>query len=136
MCEFLFPIIGLFAGGVGYLIVNFWMTPLLKYLEIKHQVTSDLVFYANVINANGMNERMEKLLLERRESNRKHAAEIRASFFRLPKWYRYILCSRNEDPVAASKNLICLSNTHEEDQATKVINTLKKNLNINDNINE
>lgn len=134
MGDFLIPIIGLLAGGVGYLIVNFWMAPLLKYLEIKHQVTSDLVFFANVINSDGMNDRMKALHLERRESNRKHAAEMRASFFRLPRWYRYILRGRGEDPVAASKNLICLSNTHEEDQAAKVIDALKRNLNIKDNI--
>lgn len=78
---FLFSIL---AGAASYLVVNFWMNPLLRYLEIKHQVTSDLVFYANVIDATGLNKEMQERRLERQQSNRRHAAEIRAAYYRLP----------------------------------------------------
>ena len=78
--EMLALFLGILGGGASYLVINFWMNPLLRYLDIKHQVTSDLVFYANVIDARGLNEEMQNKRRERQDQNRKHAAEIRASY--------------------------------------------------------
>lgn len=128
--------LGIIAGGVSFLVVHFWMNPLLRYLSIKHDVTSDLVFYANVINADGLNDRMQQLHLERREQNRKHGAEIRASYYRLPWWYRYYLKHVGECPVGASKALIGLSNTKEYALGNKYVERLRKCLRIPDSVEE
>lgn len=64
------------------------MIPLLRYIEIKHQVTSDLVFYANIFDARGLNEEMQERKRQRQrqrqDNNRRHAADIRACYYRLP----------------------------------------------------
>ena len=128
--------VGIVAGGASFLVVHFWMNPLLRYLNSKHEVTSDLVFYANVINADGLNDRMQELHRERKESNRRHAADIRASYYRLPWWYRWYLGSVEERPVEASKALVGLSNTKEYELANKYVGRLEKCLRIPDSIEE
>lgn len=134
MNDLLTLALGIVAGGMSFLVVQFWMNPLLRYLSIKHEVTSDLVFYANVVNADGLNEQMQALHEERRQQNRKHGAEIRASYYRLPGWYRWHLSRVDERPVAASKALIGLSNTKEYDLAIKYVAELRESLRIPDSI--
>lgn len=128
--------LGVFAGGVGFLVIQFWMNPLLRYIEIKHQVTSDLVFYANVIDAGNLNEEMQQRHRDRQEQNRKHAAEIRASYYRLPWWYKQYLKYVKEDPIKASKALIGLSNSNKYDIGNSFTTQLLQSLRIPGNIEE
>lgn len=134
--DLLILVLGILAGGVSFLIVQLWMNPLLRYLDIKHQVTSDLVFYVNVINADGLNVEMQQRHRARKEQNRKHAAEIRASYYRLPWWYKRYLEYRNENPVQASKALVGLSNTNEYDLGNRYTESLRKSLRIPESIEE
>ncbi len=124
-------IFSLLAGGAGYLIVTFWMNPILRYLSIRHEVTSDLIFYANVLHeSNLLGDELKKRADDRRLSNRKHAAAIAACYYRLPQWYkRFFLERRKEDPLAASTNLIGLSNS-SNDTYEKHVKALQKALNI------
>ncbi len=128
MKETLILLLSIVAGGCGYLIVTFWSNPILRYLQIRHDVTSDLIFYANVVSGANINEELLKRHDARRVSNRKHAAEMTASYYRLPRWYRYILKKRNENPIEASKNLIGLSNSITNDQATPHLMRIKISL--------
>ena len=128
--------LGAIAGVASYLIINFWMVPLLRYIEIKHQVTSDLVFYANVLDASGLNEEMQERKRQRQENNRRHAAEIRACYYRLPSWYKMYLEKVGEDPIRASKSLIGLSNTSEHIQGEPFVKNLGKALRIPEGFEE
>ena len=76
MKEVIVLLFSLLAGGFGYLIVTFWMNPVLRYLEIRHEVTSGLIFYANVLHEALLNEELLQRANERRVVNRKHASEI------------------------------------------------------------
>jgi hypothetical protein len=104
------------------------MDPILRYLQIRHEVTSDLIFFANVISGENVSEALKGRYQERKKSNRKHAAEIVACSYRLPSWYRWLLKRRREDPFMASKNLIGLSNSSTDIQAEKHLESLKKSL--------
>lgn len=87
MKEIALLIFSLLAGGAGYLIVTFWMNPILRYLNIRDEVTSDLIFYANVMHdSEWHSEALKNRNEERRISNRKHASEIAACWYRLPDW--------------------------------------------------
>ena len=131
MKEIALLIFSLLAGGSGYLIVTFWMNPILRYLTIRHEVTSDLIFYANVFHeVDWHGEALKERAEERRLSNRKHASEIAACWYRLPAWYKkWFLHQRNEDPLAASIHLIGLSNS-SNDTWVKHAKALQKALNI------
>ena len=132
MKESVLIIFSLCAGGLGYLIVTFWMNPILRYLHIRHEVTSDLIFYANVMHESLLGDELKERANKRRVSNRKHASEIAACYYRLPRWYkRFFLEKRNEDPLLASRNLIGLSNSSNETY-DKHVAALKKALNLQD----
>jgi hypothetical protein len=128
MTDIVILLLSLIAGGCGYLVVTFWMQPILRYLDIRHEVTSDLIFYANVIDPKWVNDRLKERHEAGSEAHRKHAAEIAACFYRLPSWYRAILKKRGEDPLTASKNLIGLSNCSSSSDADPHIQWLKKSL--------
>lgn len=110
------------------------MNPILKHLEIKRQITSDLVFYANVIETEGLNDEMQKRRNDRQENNRKHAADLKANYYRLPYLYRRYLKRVSEDPVAASDMLIGLSNSNKVVLGENYIPNLMKHLRIPDSI--
>jgi len=130
MREIAILILGLAAGGCGYLIVTFWMAPILRYLQIRHDVTAGLIFFANVIDPSFVNERLKERHEVGAETYRRHAAEMAASYYRLPCWYRHVLKRRGEDPLTASKNLIGLSNCSKPQDADPHIQWLKKNLGL------
>ncbi len=50
---------------------------------------------------------------QRQDNNQRHAAEIRACYYRLPFWYKFYLKKVGENPIEASKELIGLSNSSE-----------------------
>jgi hypothetical protein len=112
--EVILLLIGLASGGIGYLAMTFWFKPIIKYLEVRHEVTSDLTFFANVMYENNINKDLVKRAKNRHVHNRKHASELIACFYRLPFWYKWLLKIRSECPMTASKNLIGLSNASNE----------------------
>ncbi|MHB1093451.1 hypothetical protein [Thiobacillus sp.] len=122
--------IGIVAGAAGYWITTFWMKPILRYRELRRKVLSDLIYFAQVINADGLNERMQKLYAERIESNRRSSAELIACLLELPHWYRALLQYRGCNPEAAAQDLIGFSNTTDYDAAAKRVERIKTSLGI------
>lgn len=123
-------IFGIAAGGVGYLIATFWMRPILRYRDIKYQVASDLVFYANAIEMQKQDGSFREDTLQRKERNRRHAADLAAIYSDLPAWYQYYLLKKNENPQEASRDLIGLSNSSELEDAKEYIVNIKKHLRL------
>lgn len=130
MKEYIVVFVSILAGAGGYLLTTFWFQPILRYREIKHQVFADLIFYANAINADGLNEIMKVRKDQRAEANRRHSAELRASYKDLPFWYRKWLGRNGEDPMEAATHLMGLSNTIDYDKADKRIERIKQHLRI------
>jgi len=118
-------IIGLIAGAVGYLVTTFWMHPILRYLDLRQQVLSDLIFYANVVNADRLNDEMKDRMWKRVEANRRHSADLTACLLGLPSWYKHWLKHRGHDPKDAANNLMGLSNTFDYRDADKRIERIK-----------
>lgn len=105
-------LISFVIGAAGYLVVTFWMSPLLRYIQMRHEVIVDLVFYANTYHEESSGEILKLRAVERRESDRRHAAEFAACYYRLPWFYKAWLRICDENPVGASKELIALSNAN------------------------
>lgn len=132
MGEKLFVILaGAIAGAVGYWVTTFWMKPILQYREIRSKVLSDLILYAQVINAIGLNDQMKDLYEERVRSNRQRAADLSACLLDLPSWYLWWLrhlCA--QVPRDAATDLIGLSNTTDYKAANECIDRMKISLGI------
>ncbi len=135
MDEKLFSVlIGVVSGAVGYWVVTFWMKPILHFVELRAKILSDLIYFAQVINADELNDRMQKLFKERVDSNRRNSADLTACFLELPYWYKTWLKFRGCDLVAVSSHLIGFSNTTDYDVAAKQAEKIKKALCINSEV--
>lgn len=115
--ELLAAFIGIVAGAAGYLITTFWFQPILRYRELKYQAASELVFFANAIEAEKLNGTPRTDSAERKQSNRRCAAALLSIYAELPFWYRKWLAYREQNPIAASAELIRLSNTDTRQEA-------------------
>ena len=130
MSEYYIFMWSLVAGGLGYLFVTFSMRPTLRYLDLKHQIYSDLIFYANAINDEGMNDDVKAKVLQRIEANRRHSAELAACYADLPFWHKFYIKCKKHCPEKASKNLMGLSNTRDDMDAAGRIDIIKSCLGI------
>lgn len=119
-------LVGLVGGAVGYLLTIFFMRPILRYGELRQQILSDLIFYAQVVNADGLNEEMKKRYYARVEANRRHSADLTACYFELPWVYRQWLRIKGHCPETASVQLMGFSNTTDYDKADKRIQKIKE----------
>lgn len=117
--KLLAVVIGIIAGAIGYWFTTFSMQPILRFRELRHQVLKDFIYYAQVVNADDLNDDMKALYWERILSNRKVSAQLSAAQLNLPCWYRYVLKLRGYDIKEAARNLIGYSNTTEYDLAAK-----------------
>ena len=131
MENFLIALFSVCCGAIGFLVAQFWFQPILRYREIKGQIISDLVFYANAINAERLNEEMKQRTLDRMVTHRRHSADLTACFYKFPKFYRFYLMKKGERPDFASGELIGLSNTSEYDAAHIRIDKIQELLRIN-----
>ena len=59
--KIVIALVGIASGAIGYWFTTFWMKPILQYRELRSRILADLIFYAQVDNADGLNERMQKL---------------------------------------------------------------------------
>lgn len=123
-------LIGTVTGALGYWFTTFWMKPILWYRELRSRVLIDLIYYAQVIKPEGLNQRLNDLYEERVLSNRKCSAELRACISELPFWYKWWLRWRGHQPEDAATALIGFSNTREYEDAAKRTERIKKSLRI------
>lgn len=126
--KLLAVLIGVVAGAIGYWITTFWMKPILQYRELRIKVFADFIFYAQVVNAEGLNDRMKELYENRITSNRRHSADLAACLTELPSCYIWWLRWKGQAPEKAATHLIGYSNTTEYEQSAKVMNAIKKAL--------
>jgi len=100
-------------GAGGYLAANFWMAPILKYVQAKKKVARDITYYGNVLGHDNLNEAGQEQRRQGRDAIREDAAELLSCYSLLPWWYRKYLDIVNEDPKDATKGLIGLSNSDD-----------------------
>lgn len=119
-----------FAGGIGYLIVTFWLRPILRYKDLKHQLIADLIYYANAVAPDSRDELIVEHHNNRRLALRRHSAEFVACYLTLPSWYKGFLDLDKEEPMNAATQLMGLSSSRNHDQAAFRIRNVEKFLRI------
>jgi hypothetical protein len=123
-------LIGICSGAIGYWFTTFSVQPILRYRDRSNQVLVDFIYYAQVINADGLNEEMQALHRERGLANRKTSAALSAAILDLPAWYRWYLNCKGLAPRDAAKHLIGYSNTTDYEQAHKVEDFIRRKLGL------
>jgi hypothetical protein len=128
--NLLAALIGVFAGALGYWFATFCMQPILRYRDIRNNILMDFIYFAQVINAEGLNDEMKKLHRERVLSNRKTSAQLTAAIQDLPKWYLKFLKWKKYNPNEAANHLIGYSNTTEYEMSHKLEAAIRKRLGL------
>lgn len=123
-------LIGITAGTFGFWFATFSVQPILLFKEIRSRIHAELIYYAQVINADELNDEMQCLHRERIMANRKSSADLSAAYINLPLWYRFYLKHRCQVPQIAVKHLIGYSNTKDYDESHAHEDAIKKSLNL------
>lgn len=88
--SILAALIGIVAGAIGYWFATFSVQPILRYRDLRNKVLSDFIYFAQVINANGLNDEMQELHRKRVLANRKASAALSAAVFEPTALVHYI----------------------------------------------
>lgn len=128
--DLLSALIGIVAGAFGYWFTTFIMQPILRFRELRNKVLKDFIYYAQVINADGLNDEMQKLFQERILENRRSSAELLAATQDLPSWYLSYLKYKKYDPSKAAQSLIGFSNTYKHNESHVLESSIRKQLGL------
>lgn len=123
-------LIGVTAGAIGYWITTFVMQPILRFRNIRNKVLMDFIYYAQVRNADGLNDEMKALYRERVLENRKSSAELSAAILDLPFWYLGYLRCIKQNPSRAASHLIGFSNTTDNDKSHSLEISIRRKLGL------
>ncbi|WP_319526017.1 hypothetical protein [uncultured Desulfosarcina sp.] len=131
MLESLLPVvIGIVSGAFGYWFSTFFMQPILRYRDIKNQVLKDFIYYAQVVNVEGLDDGMQALFRERVLANRRSSAMLSAAIEELPKLYKFYLNYKGYHPKEAARHLIGYSNTTDYSAAHKKEDAIRNHLGL------
>ncbi|MFC1828594.1 hypothetical protein ACFL0O_03165 [Thermodesulfobacteriota bacterium] len=128
---YIIAMISFIAGAIGYIIIQFWIRPILGYRKIKHRIAATLTHFLDVEPSDSAVDSGRGQAAERSVSIRKYSVELTDCFnYDLPRWYRMVLQQRGENPVEASKYLMKLSNTPKSESAARQVEAVRKHLRI------
>lgn len=121
------------TGVAGYIIVRFWIKPIIGYSATKRKIKHELDRYlAQNIDTATSNEK-QKL----KEDNpglrnaRRHIMKLTTCYSEeIPYWYRLLLDSRGQAPGEALGLFTHLSKIRDPDQIKDRINSARKKLGI------
>lgn len=119
------------AGAGGYVIVRFWIIPIVRYQKLKRQLGDHLARLIEALPTEA--DTSPKPFL-----GKKHLKEMRRMMMRLvdlnnhdlPYWYRLVLVTRKESPGEASEVAMRLENLPTSGQARKCLEQVVRHLTI------
>ena len=123
-------LIGILAGALGYWFATFSMQPILRFRNLRNQVLMDFIYYAQVVNANGLSDEMQTLYRQRILANRRASAQLSAAIQDLPQWYMTFLKYKGHRPEEAARQLIGYSNTTDYKEAHNVEDAIRRKLGL------
>jgi hypothetical protein len=115
------------SGALGYIILKFWIRPILGYRKLKRRILSDLrdIDSADSAERTAGSEQKNKW----KTAIRKHGAELTDHYnYDLPRWYRIVLQQRGENPIEAAKHLLKLPGTPGGEDAKRTMEKIKEYL--------
>jgi hypothetical protein len=129
--EKLWPVlIGIVSGALGYFFTTFIMQPILRFRDVKNQILMDFIYYAQVVNADGLNDDLKDLFRQRVLANRKASAQLSAAIGDLPWAYALLLKLQGRRPLQAASHLIGYSNTTDYEASNKLESSIRHQLGL------
>lgn len=123
-------LISFVSGALGYIILKFWIRPILGYRKLRRRILSDLRDFdpaessKDAAVGSGRKKEWETAI-------RTLGAELTDHYnYDLPRWYRMVLQQRGENPVEASKHLLKLPSTPRGEDAKRQLEKVRACLGV------
>jgi hypothetical protein len=117
------------AGMFGYIIVKFWVIPIVKYKRLKRRLIFELDAYCAMLPVDAAAKMKSTPAKKRlRDLRRMGVKLISVHDGELPYWYRLMLMSRKESPAAAADPLLRLENMPTSGQSRQCIDAIAGSL--------
>lgn len=122
------------AGLLGYIIARLWIKPIVRYAITKRKLDREITRYlatVNKIRQPGDHRERQKRFDKTLRKARIHAMDLVSCYNSdIPYWYRLLLDSRNESPMAASGRLTHLSKIQDQETVKRCIDRARKALGL------
>ncbi len=117
-------------GSFSYIIMKFFIIPIIKYKKIKREIFSSIFNYLNTINDDRSDSRIQTKIDECVNNMRQLSDDLAECHdIVIPVWYRLLLLKRGESPEIASEHMNILYNTRDYERAKnrkeKILEALK-----------
>ncbi len=117
------------AGICGYIIIRFWIVPIVRYRRIKGRLRSGISAYLQRLPADSSAKTKgvanKKALRDIRQSG-SHLVDLYNG--ELPYWYRLVLMTHKESPPKAADPIMRLENMPTSGQARQCIGVIGEHL--------
>ncbi len=125
-------IISFVIGACGYIIVRFWIIPIVRYKRCKMKLRTQLEKMFQKLPDSTDNKNYKKMLSKKRlqEIRRLSVKLVEIHDADLPYWYRLILMTRKESPLNATEPILKLENMQTPGQARKCAEQICTSLGI------
>jgi len=105
------------AGASGYVIVRFWMIPILRYQRIKGRLLKALGDLSRDLPERNDQRPKDRLGKKRMQDMRRLAMQlVELNDHDLPYWYRLVLLTRKESALNASEAIMRMENLPTNEQ--------------------
>jgi len=110
------------AGASGYVIVRFWMIPILRYRRIKRRLLKALGDLFRELPEGNDQPPKARLGKKRVQDMRRLAMQlVELNDHDLPYWYRLVLLTRKESALNASEAIMRLENLPTNEQVRQCL---------------
>ena len=128
---YLVALLSFIAGCLGYIIVQFWILPVIRYKRIKRKISKTILDYSEATTSERKDATPGAPFRDIMKSIRQCSVELSEIYNNdLPHWYKMILANRSETPIDASKHLMALGNIRNGNHAEKHLHEIKTDLKI------
>jgi len=121
------------VGLLGYIIVRFWIKPILRYTTTKRKLNHELTRYLAQMSETAGSEKKKTQNRGRPvlRNARKHTMNLVSCYGeKIPYWYRLLLDSRGESPSEALSLLTNLSKIRNQEQIKDRIDRARKKMGL------
>lgn len=124
-------IISFAIGLFGYIVVRFWLLPIIRYNRIKGHLASAVKNLLDALQTDTIQNIQDGQMKDQQVSVRLYATKL-ASICRneLPYWYQLYLESRKERPEETVKSSMRLANTRNPEHALRQADNIKQLLRL------
>ncbi len=124
-------IISFVIGMFGYIIIRFWLLPIVRYIRVKSRFALELRALLNMLQTEKSQNTENSKIKNRQVSLRLQSSNLVSIYQNeLPYWYRLYLESKKEQPLEAAESSMRLSNTHKLEHAIRQTDEIKNLLRL------